>query len=251
VLGDIDADMVEIAATDADGNPVSADDLGFSGVFNYCAVSPKPSGCSGPGPFTDVPTWHPGSSRLVGNGPDTLGSAGWFQPKVPIKSLTFTFTALTGIPIYQVWLTTLSVPVETKVDGITPANPVPAPGVEIDLLEQDGVTPVEQPDGAPVIEVADPKGDVVFPAVADGDYVLKIVPPKHVRTLGKTTVPITVDVTQGSPTVPSNTFRLVVPLQLAKTGTDAAPAIGAGLALLTLGGLLVWFGRRRTTRGTE
>ena len=172
VLGDIDADMVEIAATDADGNPVAADDLGFSGVFNYCASSPKPSGCSGPGPFTDVPTWHPGSSRLVGNGPDTLGSAGWFQPKVPIKSLTFTFTALTGIPVYQVWLTTLSVPVETKVDGITPANPVPDPGVEIDLLESDGVTPVEQPDGKPVIEVADPKGEVVFPAVADGDYML-------------------------------------------------------------------------------
>lgn len=45
------------------GNALSAADLGFAGVFNYCAVSPKPSSCSGPGPFTDVPTWHPGTSR--------------------------------------------------------------------------------------------------------------------------------------------------------------------------------------------
>jgi hypothetical protein len=248
VLGDIDADSVEISGIDADGNPISAADLGFEGVYNYCADSPKPSGCTGSGPFTDVPTWHPGSSKLTGNGPDTLGAAGWFQPKVAVKSLTFKFTALTGIPVYQLWLTTLTVPVEMKVDGITPDNPVPAPGVEVDLLEPDGVTPVEEPDGKPVIEIADPKGDVEFPAVSDGDYVLKIVPPKHVRTLGKTTIAITVDVAKGSPKIPSGTFRLVVPLQLAKTGANATPAIAAGVALVLLGGILVWlsatFGRR-------
>ena len=79
-LGDIDADQVEISGTDTAGHPLTAADLGFAGVFNYCAVSPKPGGCTGPGPFTDVPTWHPGSARLVGNGPDTFGASGWFVP---------------------------------------------------------------------------------------------------------------------------------------------------------------------------
>lgn len=248
VLGDIDADTVEISGIDADGNAISAADLGFEGVYNYCAVAPKPSGCTGPGPFTDVPTWHPGSSTLTGNGPDTLGAAGWFQPKVAVKSLTFKFTALTGIPVYQLWLTTLAVPVETTVGGVTPDNPVPAPGVEVDLLESDATTPVTEPDGKPVTAIADPSGHVEIPAVADGDYVLKIVPPKHVRASGKTTIAITVDVTKGSPKIPSGTFRLVVPLQLAKTGANATPAIAAGAALLVLGGILIWlsaaFGRR-------
>jgi hypothetical protein len=245
VLGDIDADEVEISATGADGKPVSAADLGFAGTFNYCAVSPKPSGCIGPGPFTDEPTWHPGSSRLVGNGPDTLGSAGWFQPAVPIKSITFKFTALIGIPVYQLWLTTLAVPVETTIGGITPADPVPDPGVVLDLLKPDGVTPIKDAEGKPVEVVADDKGVAVFPAVVDGTYVIKIVPPDRVKSRGKTQIKVTVDVTKGSPKIPQGTFALIVPLQLAVTGADALPATGIGLGLVAFGVLLRTLARRR------
>jgi len=247
VLGDIDADQVEISATDADGNPVSAADLGFAGTFNYCAVSPKPSGCIGPGPFTDEPTWHPGSSQLVGNGPDTLGSTGWFQPTVPIKSITFKFTALIGIPVYQLWLTTLAVPVQTTIGGITPDNPVPDPGVVLELLKPDGVTPIEDAQGKPVEVIADDKGVAEFPAVVDGSYVIKIVPPDRVKSRGKKLIRVTVDVTKGSPKIPKGTFALIVPLQLAVTGADALPATGIGLALVALGLLLRRFGRRRLT----
>ncbi len=246
VLGDIDADEVTISGVDAGGNPISADDLGFAGTFNYCAVSPKPSSCTGPGPFTDVPTWHPGSARLVGNGPDTFGSSGWFQPKVAVASLTFRFTALIGFPIYQLWLTTLAVPVETTIGGITPDNPVPDPGVVVDLLEKDGTTPVTDPDGKPVTETADPSGVVDFPAVVDGDYVLEIKPPPHVRPVGPTKIPFTVDVTKGSPKIPKGTFSLVVPPQLAVTGNAAAPAAAAGLLLVALGALATALGRRRS-----
>jgi hypothetical protein len=245
VLGDIDADQVEISGLDADGNPASAADLGFAGTFNYCAVSPKPGGCTGPGPFTDVPTWHPGSATLVGNGPDTFGASGWFQPTVAIKSLTLKFTALIGFPVYQLWLTTLAVPVETTIGGITPDNPVPAPGVVVDLLEKDGKTPVLDPAGKPVKEVAGPSGSVKFPAVVDGDYVLKIKPPTGVHTTGKTKIAITVDAASGSLTVPSGTFSVVVPAQLALTGSAAAPAAAGGLLLVALGFFALRMGRRR------
>ena len=56
-VGDIDADTVQIAATDADNAAVPVAGLGWQSAFNYCATSPKPSSCAGPGPFTDQPTW--------------------------------------------------------------------------------------------------------------------------------------------------------------------------------------------------
>jgi hypothetical protein len=244
VLGDVDADVVAISAIGADGSPVAVADLGFAGTFNYCAVSPKPSGCTGPGPFTDEPVWHPGSGRLVGNGPDTFGASGWFQPTVPIRSLTFTFSVQTGVPIFQIWLATLSVPVETTIGGIRPSQPVPAPGAIVDLLAADGTTPVLDAAGHPVEAIADDTGAVVFPAVAGGDYVLKIKPPPGVRAVGRTTIPITVDVHAGPLRLPKGTFTLVVPAQLALTGTSALPAAGIGLVCVALGFLLRRFGRQ-------
>ncbi len=102
-LGDVDADKVQIAAIDANLNALTgtalASALGFQGTFNYCAGAPKPSTCSGSA--TDVPTWDPATATLIGSGTDTSGAAGWFQPTVALGSLTFTFTAQLGIPIYQ------------------------------------------------------------------------------------------------------------------------------------------------------
>lgn len=99
-FGDIDADKVKISATDANGAPVSVATW-FEGAFNLCAVSPRPSGCSG-GVYTDVPTWN-GVDELIGNGLDSHGAAGWFMPKQSIKTLTFTFTKITGFPAFFTW----------------------------------------------------------------------------------------------------------------------------------------------------
>lgn len=97
VLGDIDADKVTISATNTAGNPVAVAPW-FQSTFNYCnGVSPAP--CSGD---TDIPTWD-SSDTLTGSGSDTDGAAAWFRPTSSIKTLTFTFSRLSGFPVYQLW----------------------------------------------------------------------------------------------------------------------------------------------------
>ncbi|MGJ9422329.1 MSCRAMM family protein [Aeromicrobium sp. CF3.5] len=104
VLGDIDADQVRVTATRADGEPASATDLGFQSSFNLCGFTPRPSSCGSPTP-TDAPTWDPVSTTLTGNDAarDTTGATGWFEPAVPLRTLTFEFTRRAGLPIYQTW----------------------------------------------------------------------------------------------------------------------------------------------------
>lgn len=102
VLGDIDADAVRIQAIGANGQALTAAQLGFRGGFNYCApgLAGKPS-CTGDA--ADVPTWDPATLTLTGNAGavDTSGAAAWFEPAAPISSLTFFFTRRSGFPIYQ------------------------------------------------------------------------------------------------------------------------------------------------------
>lgn len=109
-LGDIDADLVTVAAFGPGGVPVPTASLGWKSAFNYCQNTPKPAGCVGPGPFPDLPTWNPVTSTLMGSGPDTFGAAGWFEPTVPITTLTLTFAAQSGIPVYQVWMASMTTP---------------------------------------------------------------------------------------------------------------------------------------------
>ena len=101
-FGDIDADFVTLSATDANGNAVTTFSGWYQGGFNYCDVSPKPSGCPA-GTHTDVPTWCDDTATLVGSGSDTSGAAGWFTPTVSLSSLTFTFDRFTGFPTFQTW----------------------------------------------------------------------------------------------------------------------------------------------------
>ena len=90
-LGDVDAENVRLRAADAEGNALTATELGFQSSFNYANDN-------------DLPVWQPASSRLAGNGMDTDGASGWFQPLVPIQSLTMTCETITGFPRYQVWM---------------------------------------------------------------------------------------------------------------------------------------------------
>ncbi|MCR1782587.1 carboxypeptidase regulatory-like domain-containing protein [Nocardioides carbamazepini] len=102
VLGDIDADAVRVSATDAAGEPVPAArvDTWFQGRFNHAGG-------------TDLPTWDSGSSTLTGNAGaiDTDGASGWFEPDLPLTSLTFTFTRRAGFPVYQTWFVSRARPI--------------------------------------------------------------------------------------------------------------------------------------------
>jgi cell division septation protein DedD len=110
-LGDVDADQVEVSATDAQGAPVPVAGLGFQSVFNFCDASPRSSTCSSQTMPYDLPSWQPAttSGLLIGNAlaSDTTGASGWFQPTVPLKTLTFVYTARSGFPVYQTWFAAL------------------------------------------------------------------------------------------------------------------------------------------------
>ncbi|MCU1407127.1 MAG: putative collagen-binding protein, partial [Glaciihabitans sp.] len=136
VLGDIDADMLRISAVTATGAPATATDLGFRSGFNYCApgTTGKPS-CTGD-PL-DVPSWDPSTLTLTGNtaAADTSGAAAWFEPNVALESLTFNFTARSGLPIYQTWFASIA----RDVGGVV-ADPdgVPEVGATLELFDTNG-----------------------------------------------------------------------------------------------------------------
>ena len=103
VLGDVDADQVTVSATGPDGTPLETGDLGFRSTFNYCGAG----GCA---VNADEPTWDPSIGTLTGNtgAVDTNGASAWFEPKVPVSTLTFVFTRRAGFPVYQIWFAALS-----------------------------------------------------------------------------------------------------------------------------------------------
>jgi hypothetical protein len=265
-LGDVDADKVQVRALDSHGQLVSAADLGFRTSFNYCMNTPKPSSCTGLGPFTDQPAWDAGTSTLTGNGTDTSGASGWFEPSVSLSSLTLTFTRQTGVPIFQVWLATLAVPITGVVDGLAPSDPAPAPGVVLDLEHTDH-TPVVDPAGDPVTATATATGAFEFPAVVDGDYRIAIDPPARTSITGDPSTAVAVDVTAGTTRVPTGTFAVrvrpattapVTPApsaanrpgpELAATGGFSGPLLALGAGLVGLGICCSWIGRRRVPRG--
>jgi len=124
-LGDIDADRVKIEAEDSLGNPVPTGGW-YESSFNYCNVSPKPSGCPA-GTHTDAPTWDPATQTLTGSGSDTSGAAAWFMPTASIEKLTFTFTRITGLPVYQTWFAVDETPAPSPTPSPTSTSPSPSP----------------------------------------------------------------------------------------------------------------------------
>lgn len=104
VLGDVDAERVHVSAVGADGKHLTAAQLGWKDAFNFCQATPRPSSCTHPSTFGDVPRWDPATSDLIGNVADTDGASGWFMPSVPVKSLTLVSTVQSGIPAAQLWI---------------------------------------------------------------------------------------------------------------------------------------------------
>ncbi|MFC1429274.1 hypothetical protein ACEZDB_01180 [Streptacidiphilus sp. N1-3] len=166
-LGDVDADRVQVQAFGAGGQPLSSAQLGWQGAFNYCDNSPKPSSCVGPGPFTDVPVWHPDTATLTGNVVDTNGASGWFQPTVPVSKVTLTFSVQIGIPIYQIWTSSLA----TDVRGTVSSDCGTPVGTTVTLRRAgSGGKAVTGPDGKPLTAPVAADGSYRFTDLAPGDY---------------------------------------------------------------------------------
>ncbi|MFI7342490.1 Ig-like domain-containing protein [Streptomyces sp. NPDC050085] len=169
-LGDVDADRVHVSGVGADGSPLTAAQLGFKGAFNYCQNSPKPSTCAGSGPFTDMPVWDPATATLSGNGLDTLGASGWFEPTVEIRSITLRFSVQTGIPIYQLWTSTL----DQKISGKVSSDCGVPVGDKVTLLH-DGKQVLDGR-GNPATTTVGADGTYSFKDVAPGTYDVKVGP---------------------------------------------------------------------------
>nr|WP_239092283.1 carboxypeptidase-like regulatory domain-containing protein [Streptomyces sp. SID14478] len=184
-LGDIDADDVKISATGPDGQSLSAEQLGFQNTFNYCLGTPRPSGCTGGGPFTDQPAWDAASATLHGNGRDTSGASAWLRPTAEVRTLTLTFSVRTGIPSYQVWFAAQTDSISGTVHD-QDESPLPE-GTVVELEHPDG-QPVLDDDNEPVTAVPDAQGHYTFPDVAAGDYEVHVVPPHGYEAQGPSTV---------------------------------------------------------------
>ncbi|SFE76765.1 hypothetical protein SAMN05216251_105128 [Actinacidiphila alni] len=189
-LGDVDADTVRVSATGPGGVPLTTAQLGFQSSFNYCQGTPKPSSCTGSGPFTDQPTWDAGSATLVGSGTDTSGGAGWFRPTVPVTSLTMTFHVLTGIPIYQVWMAAPS----ADISGRVVSDCGIPPGTEVRLRTATGAA-VTDSSGQPVTAAVDADGGYSFSDVGTARYRVELPVPAGYTASGPTSR--TADTTNG------------------------------------------------------
>ncbi|WP_204910478.1 carboxypeptidase regulatory-like domain-containing protein [Microlunatus spumicola] len=129
VLGDVDADAVTVSAAGPGGTPVAVDDLGFRSTFNSCGTG----GCAA---NEDVPRWDPTTGTLTGNvgAVDTNGAAAWFEPRVPLSTLTLVFTRRAGFPVYQTWFAALS----RTLRGTVTAPGDAEEGLTVRLLAPDG-----------------------------------------------------------------------------------------------------------------
>jgi hypothetical protein len=265
-LGDIDADFVEIIAKDAGGtvlpgSDLGAQDTGGTPLLNYCNNSPKPSGCTGPGPFIDAPFWFPTGTTIAGttyttpivkgNVLDTSGAYDWFQPGTDVRSLTFVYHIQSGLPIYQVWLAALA-PVATITGTVTPPHGDTVPAGTTANLEQSNGTPVLNITDDPVTAPVAPDGTFTIDTEQAHYDIAFTVPP------GFDPIPtIAVDATSAAVTLPPVALAPAAATPpadptgptLATTGVDSSPlVVGAGLALV--GGLAligVGFARRRRT----
>ncbi len=167
VLGDIDADQVEVSATDGVGAAVPAAEVDswFAGAFNSSRG-------------TDRPTWDPVTSTLTGNAAavDTDGAAGWFEPDVRLTSLTMTFTRRSGFPVYQTWFVSRARPIGGTIEDVSVAGSCPASGTTLSLVSPYGdalATTTPAADGSYSFgELATQAGYTVRADVPDGCVVV-------------------------------------------------------------------------------
>ncbi|WP_241984758.1 MSCRAMM family protein [Cryobacterium adonitolivorans] len=222
VLGDIDADRVQVDGVTAEGVPATAAQLGFRSGFNYCAsgTAGKPS-CTGD-PL-DVPAWDPAIRTLTGNAAasDTSGAAAWFEPNVPLSSLTMIYTARSGFPIYQTWFASIA----RDISG-TVADPggSPVAGTNLNLFD---------PNGAVVgTTTTDAAGAYSFPGftAADG-YAVEVQRPLDKIVVGPNRLPADLAVTDAVDVNFVVRDTMPVPVSGRVIDTDGNPVPGATVTL--------------------
>ncbi|WP_431074976.1 MSCRAMM family protein [Microbacterium phyllosphaerae] len=219
VLGDIDADSVRIQAVGANGQALTAAQLGFQGGFNYCApgVTGKPS-CTGDA--ADVPTWDATTQTLTGNAAalDTSGAAAWFEPNVPITSLTFSFTRRSGFPVYQTWFASIARDITGVVSDVTEV-PQSLPGATLTLTDANGDVVATTTSGA--------DGSYSFPGiVATAGYTVRVTAPAGMIPEGATSAAVDLTTADG---VADFTVRDIIPVAVSGrvVDDDGNPVPGA------------------------
>ncbi|CAN5296333.1 hypothetical protein BH11ACT3_BH11ACT3_13560 [soil metagenome] len=245
-LGDIDADMVTIAASDGGAGltpaQLGAQDTAGTPYLNYCRnASPKPSGCSGAGPFDDFPFWCPDAASgavcaglpafptVVGQLADTYGAYDWFVPTVPVDTLTLTFRPQSGSPIFQLWIVAPA-SASTVSGAVTLDSGGPAPAGTTLALEQNGA-PVLDVEAKPVIVPVAADGTFSFDTI-DGDYELELLPPPGFADADPRVFPLAFTAAGGA--VGLGTLRLTT--LLAATGAvDVVPHLQLAVALVAAG----------------
>jgi hypothetical protein len=255
-LGDIDADAVQVSAQGVGGVALTSSQLGWQGAFNYCTTqTPRPSSCT-TGPASDVPTWDPATATLTGNILDTNGASGWLQPTVPVTTLTLRYTALSGLPVYQVWIAAPTVSIGGGVQVNCPHRPSSLP--TLTLLQQNG-SPVVDAAGHPVTTTAAANGAYSFADVAPNTYQVQLDAPPGFQA-SPATLPAN---TAGGNDATGLNFQLrcalsapphtsptapVPALTLAASGSVNLLQVCAAVALMLIAGALML--ARRRHRGT-
>ena len=232
-LGDIDADKVKISAEDPLGNAVDVSGW-YESSFNYCNVSPKPSGCPA-GSNTDTPVWDPATATLVGNGADTSGAAAWFMPTASIKTLTFTFTRLTGIPVYQTWIAVDEASGPSPSPTPTSESPTPSPtSSSASPSPTSSPEPTPTPTPTPAPEPQKPTEPVELPQTIDNPGTTTIIDEPIVTNGGQTvTVTVTcVPLVYGrGAAVPRGSYELCTVRKYRKSGVVTVTTYGNPLQL--------------------
>ena len=112
---------------------------------------------------------------LTGNAAaiDTDGASGWFQPTVPLSSLTFVFTWRAGFPVYQTWFATETAALSGTVTAIGGGG---LPGASVEILASDGTIAGTATTGA--------DGTYSFEGLARQQYLAHVVAPAGYATPG-------------------------------------------------------------------
>ncbi|MEO9325835.1 carboxypeptidase regulatory-like domain-containing protein [Nocardioides sp. C4-1] len=222
VLGDVDADQVQVEATGVDGTPVPAAtiDSWFRGTFNHAGGA-------------DVPRWQPATATLVGNAAalDTDGASGWFEPTQRLTSLTLVFTRRAGFPVYQTWFVSRARPVTGTVTDVSAGGCAPT-AATVDLVAPWGETiATATPDATGRYSL----GEV---ATQDG-YVVRVSVPPSCAVVGPAERPVDTRFDDGDPrSVADFSVRAVVPQPVSGTVRDGAgqPVAGVEVSIAGPGG---------------
>jgi hypothetical protein len=222
VLGDIDADKVQIRAIGPDGVPLTAAQLGYRSSFNYCVTGV----CAPTQTPADLPSWEPSTATLSSDPTvnpkslDTSGASAWFEPNAPIAALSFVYTRVTGFPVFQTWFASLARDISgTVADQTTGA----LDGVPVTLTDANGA----------VVGTATTAGGghYSFPGyLATGGYTVSISPPSG--KIAVTAPSATADLS-ATDAVVDFTVRDIVPVAVSGVVRDAnnQPIAGATVTI--------------------